>query len=160
MFELGKKSEIFGAELLTPLQIWGRPTAMPPLGLNEDIVCGYDQGLGERMIVCESLDDMQELYDNYARGGALNIHWYKAPEVGFITAVTPPGTVDNARLWDCECNHIECERAVLLPLDKQNTIQLAQYAVIVHGCPYGIGEGFELVEKNDEEGYSVYRLVN
>lgn len=62
---------------------------MPKPPSNEDpIICGYDQGLGERMIVCETLDDMQQLYDAYARGGAVRIQWYVGPDPGFITVLS------------------------------------------------------------------------
>jgi len=67
---------------------------MPTLFGKEMVVCGYDQGLGERMIVCENLQDMQELYDAYARGGALNIHWYKGDDPGFIITIPPGGEVE------------------------------------------------------------------
>src|SRR5438270_12247091 len=92
MYELGKKDEIFGAELLREVQgIYGRPTSMPRLGKGDKVICGYDQGLGERMFVCESLADMQQLYDAYYQGGALQIHWYVGPEPGFITLLVIPG---------------------------------------------------------------------
>jgi hypothetical protein len=84
---LGKKSEIFGAELLKPLSLYGRPTAMPRIPQNHSVLCGYDQGLGENIYVCESLEDMQQLYDAYAQGGALTIRWYTGEDVGFITAL-------------------------------------------------------------------------
>jgi hypothetical protein len=84
MFELGKRSEIFSAELLEPLSIYGRPSQMPSLPQGHDVICGYDQGLGERMIVCESLEDMQQLYDSYARGYALRIYWYSGEDVGCV----------------------------------------------------------------------------
>lgn len=87
MVELGKKSEIFGADLLKSLWLSGRPTSMPSISGNEKVICGYDQGLGERIIVCENLQDMQELYDAYARGGALNISWYTGDDPGFITII-------------------------------------------------------------------------
>ena len=88
MLELGKKSDVFGVELLQALEIYSRPTSMPIVPSGHEVVCGYDQGLGERMIVCETLEEMQELYDAYARGGALRIYWYSAPDVGFITIVS------------------------------------------------------------------------
>lgn len=84
MVELGKKCEIFGADLLRPLQIYGRPTAMPKLNDKDRVICGYDQGLGERMFVCESLEDMQQLHDAYARGGAVAIKWYAGEDPGFV----------------------------------------------------------------------------
>ncbi len=87
MLELGKKDEIFGAELLKPLPLYGQPTSMPRLQQGEKVICGYDQGLGERMIVCDNLEEMQTLYGHYAQGGALRIHWYTAPDPGFITVL-------------------------------------------------------------------------
>jgi hypothetical protein len=93
MFELGKRSEIFGAELLKPLSIgYGRPSQMPSLPQGHDVICGYDQGLGERMFVCESLEDMQQLYDSYARGYALYIYWYSGEDVGFVQVLGAGGT--------------------------------------------------------------------
>ncbi len=88
MRELGKKDEIFGAELLRPVRIDQRPTSMPALKDDEKVICGYDQGLGERMIVCDSIADMQELFDAYSQGGALRIFWYIASDPGFV-AVLP-----------------------------------------------------------------------
>jgi hypothetical protein len=85
VYELGKKDEIFGAELLRSIQgIHGRPTQMPFLRGDDKVICGYNQGLGERMIVCESLEDMQELFDKYAQGYALQISWYIGPDPGFL----------------------------------------------------------------------------
>jgi hypothetical protein len=93
MIELGKKNEIFGVELLRKFNpdhdMKGRPTCLPRLDTakKEAVICGYDQGLGERMIVCENLDEMQHLYDAYARGSAIRISWYIGPDPGFVTAV-------------------------------------------------------------------------
>lgn len=88
MIELGKKEEIFGLELLAPIALHGRPSVMPTVPDDHKVViCGYNQGLGERMIVCETLEDMQALYDAYARGGALEIHWYHGPDPGFVTVI-------------------------------------------------------------------------
>lgn len=89
MLELGKKKDVFGAELLQPISISGRPTRMPQLPSDKhSLVCGYDQGLGERLFVCENLADMQELYDAYYRGGALRIKWYSGEDVGFVQIIT------------------------------------------------------------------------
>lgn len=84
MQELGKKDEIFGADKLVKLNIIERPNKMPKLKENESLICGYDQGLGERMIVCSNLEEMQELYDAYALGSAIFINWYTGHDVGFI----------------------------------------------------------------------------
>lgn len=87
MYELGKKSEIPGADNLIPLKISGRPTAMPVLKEGEKVICGYDQRLGERLIICENLTEMQQLDDAYASGMASRICWYKGDDPGFIIAV-------------------------------------------------------------------------
>ena len=89
MIELGKKNEIFGADRLEIINgLYGRPTQMPRLpSATHKVICGYDQGLGERMIVCESLEEMQQLYDAYARGSALRINWYIGDDPGFIVRV-------------------------------------------------------------------------
>lgn len=61
---------------LKPINFFGRPTALPPLWAWEKLVCGFDNGLGEKKIVCETLEDAQSLYDSYASGLALRIKWY------------------------------------------------------------------------------------
>ena len=55
---------------------------MPALPDGHALICGYDQGLGERMIVCDTLEDAQRLFDAYARGGALRINWYSGEDPG------------------------------------------------------------------------------
>jgi len=96
MFELGKKDECFGVDdpaifrRVTDTEMFpltGRPTRKPTLPEGWDVVAGYNQGLGERLIVCESLEDMQTLYDAYARGGAIALDWYAAFDVGFVTVI-------------------------------------------------------------------------
>lgn len=88
MIELGKKSECFGVDLLVPLRnVHGRPTRLPPVPDGSQVICGYDQGLGERLFVCESLEDMQLLYDGYRKGGALSIYWYSGEDPGFIQII-------------------------------------------------------------------------
>lgn len=100
MIELGKRGEIFGEELLRDLDQHeivrcfsnygsGWPTDFPKLRDGDSLVCGYDQGLGERLIVCESLEDMQQLYNAYASGGALRIRWYTGEDAGFIMVTKP-----------------------------------------------------------------------
>lgn len=96
MYELGKKKEIAGAENLRLLKVYGeiqvdslgRPTRFPVLLGDDKLVAGYDQGLGERMIVCESLEDMQQLWDSYAAGWALNLNWY-AGDVVYLIYLPP-----------------------------------------------------------------------
>lgn len=96
MIELGKKDEIFGTELLIHLKTYqvssdfsGRPDKMPYLDekKQERVIAGYDQGLGERMLVCETLEDMQMLYDKYTAGWAITLNWYKGEDPGFISII-------------------------------------------------------------------------
>jgi hypothetical protein len=54
----------------------GRPTSMPLLRKEEKVVGVYDQGLGEKDMFCETLADMQKLYDSYASGMALTLKWF------------------------------------------------------------------------------------
>lgn len=52
MIELGKRSECFGTELLVPLKnVYGRPMQLPRVPEGSKVICGYDQGLGERLFV-------------------------------------------------------------------------------------------------------------
>lgn len=90
--KLGKKSEIFGAEQLRPLSIkkdrQGRPIEIPMFSNKDDrVICGFDQGLGEDLYVCETFADMQELDAAYGRGLALTIHWYTGTISAFVVAV-------------------------------------------------------------------------
>jgi len=59
----------------TPQAVLGHPV--------DEIVCCYDQ-LGvpgeERLILCASLQDMQEIYEHYAAGNALALKWYVRPQ--------------------------------------------------------------------------------
>jgi hypothetical protein len=92
MIELGKKDKIAGVDLLRRI-VAGvdfkrtadySPSGLPHLGPDEKVIAGYNQGVGERMIVCESLADMQEIYANYAQGGAIELNWYIGPDPGFV----------------------------------------------------------------------------
>lgn len=97
MYEVGKKKDVLDKRIknLTPLNhLWQRPTSMPYVASGEVIICGFDQGLGERMLVCVSLEDMQYAYDQYARGVALSIYWYTG-EVQSVEMVELPGDYSN-----------------------------------------------------------------
>jgi len=72
----GGKAEIKVISITSrPITIYGRPTSMPNLAKGETVVGVYDQGLGERQMVCNSLANMQSLYDSYAQGMALTLRW-------------------------------------------------------------------------------------
>jgi hypothetical protein len=73
MIELGKRTN----EVLAPIaDVFEPPLEFPSVPRGSRVICGLDQGLGERLFVCNSLADMEQLYDAYARGDALRISWY------------------------------------------------------------------------------------
>lgn len=73
----GAKAEInVTAVSRRPLEVYGRPMSLPHLSMGEQIVGVYDQGLGKKDALCESLADMQRLYDSYAAGYALSLEWF------------------------------------------------------------------------------------
>lgn len=55
--------------------LYGRPTYMPGLKQGEKVVGVYDQGLGDKRKTCNTLEEMQDLYDSYAQGWALKLRW-------------------------------------------------------------------------------------
>jgi len=87
MINLGKKADVIGADELRELTVTTPITQLPSLPANHRVICGFEQGLGEKLIVCESLSDMQELYDSYRQGGALRIKWYSGENPGFIMVI-------------------------------------------------------------------------
>lgn len=54
-----------------------QPKKMPRLEEGEHLVCIYGRGINVLTLVCESFADAQEIYQNYFRGGALHICWYR-----------------------------------------------------------------------------------
>ena len=86
MVELGEKNKLGEtANLLQPFNMEPylimdrRPKMMPQKPYGHKMVCGLDMGVYEIIYVCDSLEDMQELYDRYARGEASRICWYTMP---------------------------------------------------------------------------------
>lgn len=81
MIEIGTKENTPESANYTKVMLNGRPDAanMPKLpSANHRVVCGYIQYKEERLLVCDSLEEMQHLYDAYYRGGAVRINWYVA----------------------------------------------------------------------------------
>ena len=53
-----------------PFVIEGKPTQMPELGRLEKVLFECE----EELLVCQSLEDMQQLYETHSQK---EIHWYK-----------------------------------------------------------------------------------
>jgi hypothetical protein len=77
MILLGNKRQMVDMAHLSTIQISGCPVAMPKVPKGYEVVCGLDDGAGERLFVCESLGDVQTLYSEYAEGRAVSIAWYR-----------------------------------------------------------------------------------
>ena len=100
MYEVGMKKDkdVVGTEiknLALLSNIWQRPTSVPDVPQGKVVICGFDQGLGEKMLVCESLEDMQYAYDQYAKGWALSIHWYHGEVKPPVKVIEIPGDYTN-----------------------------------------------------------------
>lgn len=106
MIELGNKANLPNPEELVPVMIYGRPVKLPPLpSANHKVVCGFDQGVHVRLFRCETVADMQELYDAYYQGFAPRINWYIAPNdlifiAPFEDQKNPPAEVQNEQETD------------------------------------------------------------
>ena len=84
MIELGLHSMSLFTSELTPLQLpLTRPFYYPSLDEDEIVILGCNQGSGERIIACESLKDMQYLYDQCLTGWATDVKWYSAKRPKF-----------------------------------------------------------------------------
>ena len=104
MIELGKKSEIFGADQLQRITISGRPTLMPSASWQQDhatgrtvpqlpsenhrVICGLKRGLHVYLFVCQSVEDMQRLWDAHDAGNASTIDWYTGEDPGLVIPLT------------------------------------------------------------------------
>lgn len=88
MIEIGKKAQVLDPSLLITLSISPspRPSSFPRLPHGRSVLCGLDEGEGERLFICESLEDMQALYDHYRRESAISIAWYELPTVPMALA--------------------------------------------------------------------------
>lgn len=77
---LGFKKDLVGSTVfdLTTLHLgyFEKPEKLPIAGEGSSLICGFDQGFGEKLIVFETLEEMQQLFSDYRRGMALTINWY------------------------------------------------------------------------------------
>jgi hypothetical protein len=62
-----------------------RPTAMPELAEGQSLVCEYVRAPGMPSLnptyICDTVDDMQQLFDGCAGGGAIQLNWYITNEL-------------------------------------------------------------------------------
>lgn len=79
---LGRESELTDKELKkvnVDISFNGKISSFPQLKSGEKLVCAYNQwgmtGMA-KMFECNSIENMQELYTSYSRGGAITIDWY------------------------------------------------------------------------------------
>lgn len=71
------KTQLVDTGKLYPLAIkTKKPKTFPKLPPGHCVVCGIDQGEGERLILCFSLESMAELQQEYRAGHATGITWY------------------------------------------------------------------------------------
>lgn len=78
MIELGRKSQIVGAEHWPTFRVYRNPTKMPKVPKGHVIACGIEQGgsEGERIFICETPEDMQTFYYEHVTGHTTRIKWY------------------------------------------------------------------------------------
>ena len=90
--EVGRESE-YTQEELKPLAVStakfgsGKVKAFPKVDYGWHVACAYNQwGIDgkAKMIICDDLQDMNELVDGYNSGGALRISWYAIPDTHFV----------------------------------------------------------------------------
>lgn len=78
--KLGKKSDVSGLDNLKTLTFdkdsRGRPAKMPELNRGEVIICGLDDGLGEVLYACYTLEGMKDCAEMYLCGNMRVINWY------------------------------------------------------------------------------------
>lgn len=79
MYELDKQHITTDRQDIT---IFGRPKNWPAEVTPEKniVVCDFIRAEGmpdlNRTFICKNVSDMQRLYDEFARGGAVRIEWY------------------------------------------------------------------------------------
>lgn len=76
----------------------GRPVSMPTLEEGEVLVCEFIRNLElpsfNKVYICETVEDIQQLFDICARGGAMLLNWYVTTE---LVAILTGEAIDNWR---------------------------------------------------------------
>ncbi len=72
-----KAQLVDAARLLHPIPVGTkRPRQFPSLPSGHQLVCGVDDGNGERIIICPSFESMLALHREYEKGHVAHITWY------------------------------------------------------------------------------------
>ncbi len=81
MLELGLKSGIVSKEIFEKINVPDGPRLSQPPRLKDGfcLVCGIDEGQGERLYVCRSSSDIHEMNKRYGMGAARGMNWYQSP---------------------------------------------------------------------------------
>jgi hypothetical protein len=67
--------------------IAGKPLRFPQLPSDHVLVCVYNMGMGEILNVCETIKDMQTLFDEHLRGTTISLEWYVGgPQIAGLVA--------------------------------------------------------------------------
>ena len=95
LIDAGKESEYTKDELeslAVSTDHNGKVTEFPKVAVGlQHVACAYNQfGLPGRakMIICETLEDMNELVNKFNKGGALKISWHIILDTHFVKIVT------------------------------------------------------------------------
>lgn len=76
--ELGRKSQIEKAGRWQRFSIDQYPAEMPDIPKDHTIACGLEQegAEGERMFLCEILEDVQNFWREHAAAHGVHLSWY------------------------------------------------------------------------------------
>lgn len=84
MITLGKKTEIYEATFHPIFNVKKGEKTMPKIPEGHVLVCGADQGLGEVMYICRSVEDINYLIERCNMGYALMLKWYSSGDTGYV----------------------------------------------------------------------------
>jgi hypothetical protein len=87
---VGDRNRCYGLENLQRVNIsLSKPaTVMPRLPDSHSLVAIYERLSGDQVVVCESVEDVQQLWDSYNMGGLISLSFHSTnDEVGCIEAI-------------------------------------------------------------------------
>ena len=67
-------------ERLLSLDIQGYLKKFPDIPEGHKVVCWHKDVTEERLYVCETLEDMKNIYDKFISGEGISIGWHHIPE--------------------------------------------------------------------------------